>query len=146
METYIRYYTDETPYSRAGYAMFVDLAGEESVDTGYGPARYEMAIEPTDNHVVDAWGDDFVALVDEMIKDRQDEIENQGFDIAELRAELAGWINPGKIVESAGAWDCEDIVCMIWEHVMEPHGWSVVRTNNGAIAYESETQAIEKAA
>lgn len=46
-------------------------------------------------------------------------------------------INPTKIEVSAGIWDDQDFVQILWDRLLEPKGILKVKTNNGLIIFDS---------
>lgn len=127
-----RFYSRDDPMSRAGYAMFSDDYSLNSKAYGGDNAR---AFSVSENDLTD-----FHDIKGKIIEARHDTDENLPWvleDYTELGDnEFADMFNPEDIVDSADAWDNEDLVQWFWENVGEPNEIPGVKTQDGAIAFD----------
>lgn len=127
-----RFYGRDDPMSRAGYAMFSDDYSLNSKAYGGDNAR---AFSVSENDLTD-----FHDIKGKIIEARHNTDENLPLvleDYTELGDnEFADMFNPEDIVNSADAWDNEDLVQWFWENVGEPNEIPGVKTQDGAIAFD----------
>lgn len=127
-----RFYGRDDPMSRAGYAMFSDDYSLNSKAYGGDNAR---AFSVSENDLTD-----FHDIKGKIIEARHNTDENLPWvleDYTELGDnEFADMFNPEDIVNSADAWDNEDLVQWFWENVGEPNEIPGVKTQDGAIAFD----------
>lgn len=114
----------------AGYMMYADKAENVAY---YGKNHYVMDLSKiAPAHVVDAESPAFQAKIAAALEDAPHLTEPYQATPAALASEAA----PKNIVDSAGLWDAPDLVSHIWENVMEPNGWTAVKTPNGVVSFD----------
>jgi hypothetical protein len=124
-------FTNAGPDNGVGYMMFAD--DYNKVSSGYGKNHYTVdasTIPP--GEIVEAGSFDFMKKVMRALSDAPHLTER--FQASAKR--LAGDAVPSDIVNHAGLWDSPDLVEEIWSRVMEPNGWSAVRTPNGLVTFD----------
>lgn len=134
MTTYYRFTGRNNPLSDWGHAMFAD--NEMKVEN-YGGGRYGWTLDKS--HTVWIWD-----LEDDILTAWQKCIEQENFG---QLSDTHYWLNdfnvddlmpgfdPRDIVDSA-EWYDHDMVCWLWDFVLEPKGIMAVRTNDGAVCFD----------
>ena len=132
---YHRFNNRETPYNDTPLMMFAE--DELSVEH-YGENHWvlDTAHIPT----IKATDDIFVEAMREWLENNLNfmsckfyAVEEEGF--IEAMIDLA---NPKNIVESAGFWDCDDIMACFIDEVINERGWWVIETQDRAICFDPE--------
>jgi len=126
---YVRYANDPSGRavdSKAGYQMFVERSGEDSVRS-YGEHR----VITDSKNAVSSY--DIEADVAEMFKKHPDILQEY-----QATAEaLASEVSPERIATNdAGIWDQPTLAHLIWEEVLEPKGITKVQTPDGMIVFD----------
>lgn len=112
-----------------GYSMWANDADKVA---HYGKNHYEMDLAKIPKKsIVDAEDEVFRKKVVDSLDDAEHLLDRY-----QTNAEHLAYLNPKDIVDHAGLWDSPDLVSHVWEHVMEPNGWTVVKTPNGAISFD----------
>ena len=134
--TYFRRNNRDEPYNDDFVMMFADKT--DRIDH-YGRNLWQI---PPDSGVrVRADSEEFRAAMREWLEDNETWFREMGY------ANEPGWMdtlmdlaNPDDIVDSAGFWDIADRSIMRYfdEEVMQPNGWDVVETYDGAIAFNPD--------
>lgn len=109
------------------YANHPDKVGH------YGKNLYELdtsTINPKE--IVDASSPKFQRKLVSALKGAPDLLEQYQATPQSLAAEAA----PRNIVDSAGFWDAPDLAQHAWENVLEPNGWTLVRTPDGVVSFD----------
>ncbi|MBW2094199.1 MAG: DEAD/DEAH box helicase family protein [Deltaproteobacteria bacterium] len=123
---YHRYTNSESPMSDAGFAMFAE--DQTKVDEGtYGAFHHTVDVDSIpEEKVVYAGSPKFQAAL-------KSALEEEGESNVD---ELVKAANPDSIVDSAELWDDMPLVQLVWDKVMEPNGWTVVETDDGAVVFD----------
>jgi len=127
----------------AGYSMYA--AGDPERISNYGKNLYMLdksKISPKE--IIDVTHPKFKNLMFRSLINKRDEIDHKvglldasPHEWKEFAKNITEETNPKDIVDSAGTWDMHDsLVPHIWEHVMEPNGWTVAKTHDGAISFD----------
>ena len=142
--TYFRRNNREEPYNDDFVMMFADKT--DRIDH-YG--RNLWQISPNSGVRVRADSEEFRAAMREWLEDNETWFREMGY------ANEPGWMdtlmdlaNPDDIVDSAGFWDIADRSIMRYfdEEVMQPNGWDVVETYDGAITFNPDiVERVEEA-
>lgn len=128
--TYYRNSRGPSPDNGAGYMMFAD--SPERIGN-YGRHAWQFDDKQfLPNEILDAGS-----------KEAQREIARALLkDKASLRElgvhpkQLAQEANPADIVNSAGLWDNPGLVETLWDHLLAPKGYKMVRTSDGALLFD----------
>jgi len=142
--TYFRRNNRDEPYNDDFVMMFADKTDRIE---HYGENLWQI---PPDSGVrVRADSEEFRAAMREWLEDNETWFREMGY------ANEPGWMdtlmdlaNPDDIVDSAGFWDIADRSIMRYfdEEVMQPNGWDVVETYDGAIAFNPDiVERVEEA-
>lgn len=127
-----RFYGQDDPMSRAGYAMFADDYYRNGNAYGGDNAR-TFSVSEDDLS-------DFHDIKDKIIEARRNTDKKLPWvleDYTDLSdEEFAELFNPEDIVDSADAWDNEDLTQWFWENVGEPNEIPGIKTQDGAIAFD----------
>ena len=142
--TYFRRNNRDEPYNDDFVMMFADKTDRIE---HYG--RNLWQISPNSGVRVRADSEEFRAAMREWLEDNETWFREMGY------ANEPGWMdtlmdlaNPDDIVDSAGFWDIADRSIMRYfdEEVMQPNGWDVVETYDGAIAFNPDiVERVEEA-
>lgn len=142
--TYFRRNNRDEPHNDDFVMMFADKT--DRIDH-YG--RNLWQISPNSGVRVRADSEEFRAAMREWLEDNETWFREMGY------ANESGWMdtlmdlaNPDDIVDSAGFWDIADRSIMRYfdEEVMQPNGWDVVETYDGAIAFNPDiVERVEEA-
>ena len=126
----------DTPYNDVGYMQFAE--NEESV-ASYGENHWILP-KGNDAQRISAGSEAFKSALREWLSDNLDYLEAKGFmtDSPNFIEDMVEEANPDDIVDSAGFWDAHEIMESVWDEVLEPNGWLIVETNDGAIVFEPE--------
>jgi len=132
-----RRYKRDTPMSDWGHALFADDG--DSVKH-YGDFHYTVDTARLGDKLVYADSNEFTNALRSALDEYGDDYglnsyQQDGQTREELIEALVDEANPDDIVNSAGIWD-SDLVELVWNKVMEPNGWTVVKTDDGGIAFE----------
>lgn len=129
-----RFYASDDPMSRAGYAMFAD--DHEQNGDAYGGDK-PRAFSVREDDLVPVW-----ELSEKIAEARHETDEHTPWileDYAELSDEdFADMFNPSDIVDSAYAWDNEELTEWFYNHVAEPNKIGGVKTSDGAIVFDKD--------
>ncbi len=129
-----RFYASDDPMSRAGYAMFAD--DHEQNGDAYGGDK-PRAFSVREDDLVPVW-----ELSEKIAEARHETDEYTPWileDYAELSDEdFADMFNPSDIVDSAYAWDNEELTEWFYNHVTEPNKIGGVKTSDGAIVFDKD--------
>lgn len=129
-----RFYASDDPMSRAGYAMFAD--DHEQNGGAYGGDK-PRAFSVREDDLVPVW-----ELPEKIAEARHETDEYTPWileDYAELSDEdFADMFNPSDIVDSAYAWDNEELSEWFYNHVAEPNKIGGVKTSDGAIVFDKD--------
>lgn len=129
-----RFYASDEPMSRAGYAMFAD--DHEQNGDAYGGDK-PRAFSVREDDLVPVW-----ELSEKIAEARHETDEYTPWileDYAELSDEdFADMFNPSDIVDSAYAWDNEELTEWFYNHVTEPNKIGGVKTSDGAIVFDKD--------
>lgn len=113
-----------------GFMMYADEAEKAA---HYGKNHYVMDLSKIDPaHVVDAESPAFQAKIVAALEDAPHLTESYQATPEDLASQAA----PENIVNSAGLWDAPDLASHVWDNVLEPHGYTVVKTPDGAISFD----------
>ena len=129
----------DVPFNDVPYMMFADEA--EKVE-GYGRNLWELPDEVGNR--ISASDPAFREALGKYLRENIDRLREDGYGAElsdeELVQNLVDEADPGYIVASAGLWDINEswILDGIWEEVLEPNGWNVVDTSDGALAFDPE--------
>ncbi|WP_298640860.1 hypothetical protein [uncultured Cardiobacterium sp.] len=129
----------DVPFNDVPYMMFADEA--EKVE-GYGRNLWELPDEVGNR--ISASDPAFREALGKYLRENIDRLREDGYGAGlsdeELVQNLVDEADPGYIVASAGLWDINEswILDGIWEEVLEPNGWNVVDTSDGALAFDPE--------
>lgn len=142
--TYFRRNNRDEPYNDDFVMMFADKTDRIE---HYG--RNLWQISPNSGVRVRADSEEFRAAMREWLEDNETWFREMGY------ANEPGWTdtlmdlaNPDDIVDSAGFWDIADRSIMRYfdEEVMQPNGWDVVETYDGAITFNPDiVERVEEA-
>ena len=142
--TYFRRNNRDESYNDDFVMMFADKT--DRLDH-YG--RNLWQISPNSGVRVRADSEEFRAAMREWLEDNETWFREMGY------ANEPGWMdtlmdlaNPDDIVDSAGFWDIADRSIMRYfdEEVMQPNGWDVVETYDGAITFNPDiVERVEEA-
>ena len=129
----------DVPFNDVPYMMFADDA--ESI-ASYGKNLWEL---PDDvGNRISASATAFRKALGKYLRENIDHLRENGFGAEltdeELVQNLVDGADPGDIVDSAGLWDTNENWLMngIMEEVLQPNGWNVVDTSDGALAFDPE--------
>ena len=131
-----RFYDSDDPMSRAGYAMFADDAYRNGSSYGGDHARAFSVAEQDLTPISE--------LESKIVEARHRSDEKTPWvleDYADLDdSEFAKLFDPDDIVQSADAWDNEDLVQWFAEEVVLPMDEPIagVKTSDGAIAFDRD--------
>ena len=134
--TYYRRNNRAEPYNDDFVMMFADKTDRLE---HYGKNLWQ--IPPDAGARVYAGSEEFRTAMREWLEKNETWFKEMGY------AKRPGWIetlldeaNPDDIVDSAGFWDIADRSVMRYfdEEVMQPNGWDVVTTNDGAITFNPD--------
>lgn len=129
-----RFYASDDPMSRAGYAMFAD--DHEQNGSAYGGDK-PRAFSVREDDLTPVW-----ELSEKIAEARHETDERTPWileDYAELSDEdFADMFNPSDIVDSAYAWDNEELTEWFYNHVAEPNKIGGVKTSDGAIVFDKD--------
>ena len=129
-----RFYASDDPMSRAGYAMFAD--DHEQNGSAYGGDK-PRAFSVREDDLTPVW-----ELSEKIAEARHETDEHTPWileDYAELSDEdFADMFNPSDIVDSAYAWDNEELTEWFYNHVAEPNKIGGVKTSDGAIVFDKD--------
>ena len=131
-----RFYDSDDPMSRAGYAMFADDAYRNGSSYGGDHAR-AFSVAEQDLKPISG-------LESKIVEARHRSDEKTPWvleDYADLDdSEFAKLFDPDDIVQSADAWDNEDLVQWFAEEVVLPMDEPIagVKTSDGAIAFDRD--------
>lgn len=120
MTTYYRFTDSSNPMSNLGHAM---LSNDPYTNANYGD---NLFVFNGDNAV------GINTLTDKIIQKLQEDDDYCDMDINEL----ASLFNPRDIVDSAGAWDDNNLVAWFWNNIAEPMDIMAITTNDGAIVFD----------
>ncbi len=137
---YHRFTNTDTALSRSGYAMFAEEA--ESVRS-YGRNHFGITQENLrKSNSIYAGSEKFKGLLLSALYDNKDEqviseldVNN---DIDRLFEDLLKEANPEDIVNTAGLWDNEDLVEIIYRDVIEKNDIDVVETQDGILVFNDK--------
>lgn len=149
--TYLRYGSPSSPMSDYGHAMFASAETRPNHLEGSrekGLADYSFTHDPNDQAVIKS--EDLKDKVTDTLKDWKengvppsassylssdtiDEIES-GDD--SYFSAVADSFSPKDIVDSAGGFDNGDWNSFLYNEILEPNGWTVVITPDGAVVYD----------
>ena len=142
--TYFRRNNRDEPYNDDFVMMFADKTDRIE---HYGENLWQ--IQPDSGVRVRADSEEFRAAMREWLEDNETWFREMGY------ANESGWMdtlmdlaNPDDIVDSAGFWDIADRSIMRYfdEEVMQPNGWDVVETYDGAITFNPDiVERVEEA-
>lgn len=120
--------------SNWGHAMFSDNPDRI---TSYGKNVYEVDTNALPN---------ITTLSDEIKYQFEKSIEwGELEEFANLSSdEFAELFNPTEIVESAEAWDNDELLSWFWEKIAEKKGIEGIKTNNGAIVFQQGKHLIKQ--
>ncbi len=128
--TYYRNSRGPSPDNGAGYMMFADSPDRIGV---YGNHTWQF----DDKQFMPS------EILDAGTKEAQRQIARALLkDKAALRElgahprQLAADANPQDIVNSAGLWDNPGLVETVWNHLLAPKGYKMVRTSDGALLFD----------
>jgi len=137
---------NNSPMSRAGYAMFADNI--EDIAYSYGRQAYRVEKEKlvSVEHVQNLLKEYIENLREqeesEGIEEDSDFINNIRNDAGEIDLEKAENIikelNPDDIVNSAELYDNEEYVSWLWENILEPNNIWGIKTEDGAIVFDAD--------
>ncbi|MFC0036515.1 MuF-C-terminal domain-containing protein [Cardiobacterium valvarum] len=129
----------DVPFNDVPYMMFADDA--ESI-ASYGKNLWEL---PDDvGNRISASATAFREALGKYLRENIDRLRESGYGAGltdeELVQNLVDEADPGDIVDSAGLWDINEDWLMngIMEEVLQPNGWNVVDTSDGALAFDPE--------
>ena len=129
----------DVPFNDVPYMMFAEDA--ESI-ASYGKNLWEL---PDDvGNRISASATAFREALGKYLRENIDHLRENGFGEGltdeELVQNLVDEADPGNIVDSAGLWDTNENWLMngIMEEVLQPNGWNVVDTSDGALAFDPE--------
>ncbi|EHM53362.1 MuF-C-terminal domain-containing protein [Cardiobacterium valvarum] len=129
----------DVPFNDVPYMMFADDA--ESI-ASYGKNLWEL---PDDvGNRISASATAFREALGKYLRENIDRLRESGYGAGltdeELVQNLVDEADPGDIVDSAGLWDINEDWLMngIMEEVLQPNGWNVVDTSDGALAFAPE--------
>jgi hypothetical protein len=118
-----RFTRSDKPESRAGYMLFAD---DPEAVSHYGPYHWIT----TDKDAVPA--SQLITAIERALRKHPGVLA----DLQTSAKRLASEFDPKSIVDSAGGWDNEDLVEIIWNEVLEPKGIKAVRTADGLISFD----------
>lgn len=129
-----RGYSDKSPMSRAGYAMFTDNPNDAYYKEGdKGRALYAV------NHSVLTPVSDIIpkieSAINEAIEDGTLPYELEYLEMYDI-GDLAEQADPPDIVDSAGLWDNEDIVGFLFNQTDIMDDITGIKTSDGAIVFD----------
>ncbi len=133
---YYRFTNSENPMSDWGHAMMCDT--EDSVQM-YGENEYiydganATRIEDLKDEIIAKWNE---CLEDEFFGNDVPYTAEEWFKTLSAD-EVFSALNPSDIVMSAEGYDCE-LVCWLWENVLEPKEIYAVLTEDGAVVFDDE--------
>lgn len=135
-----RFYNQLSPMSDWGHAMFADNIEQVR---GYGKQHYFTDPEMFGEMAIYAGSEKFRDAMRRYYTEgsgvlQVEELEAAGVkdgDRGEIIEQLLDDANPSHIVDSAQLWDSEDI-SGVWDEVLNPNGWLVVETSDGAIVFD----------
>lgn len=129
-----RFYGKDDPMSRGGYAMFADDPESNGISYGGDKARAFSVDERDLTNISD--------LREDIIRARHETDDNRPWELEDYEGvsdeEFADLFDPASIVDSAGAYDDEDLTGWLWENVIEPKEIAGIKTNDGAIAFQKD--------
>jgi hypothetical protein len=115
-----------------GYMMYADNPMRVS-GGNYGRNHYTLDVSKIDpSMVVDASSARFQAMVRKSLRDAPELVDSFQSTPKALAADTA----PPDVVNGAGAWDSPELVQHIWENVLEPNGWTLVKTPDGVVSFD----------
>lgn len=134
--TYFRRNNRDEPYNDDFVMMFADKTDHIE---HYGRNLWQI---PPDSGVrVRADSEEFRAAMREWLEDNETWFREMGYaNEPSWMDTLMDLANPDDIVDSAGFWDIADRSIMRYfdEEVMQPNGWDVVETYDGAITFNPD--------
>ncbi|ALS22281.1 hypothetical protein [Paenibacillus naphthalenovorans] len=137
LTTYYRFTNSNSPMSDWGHAMFAE---DRYKVENYGKNEYTITSDKT----VDIY-DIKDLIINKWIECQENEyfgsLSETGYWLTVDAEEIFESFNPTNIVDSAEGYD-HDIVCWLWEMVLEPNNIMAVRTYDGAVCFDEEL--IEK--
>ena len=129
-----RFYNDEDPMSRAGYAMFSD--DPDANGSAYG-GNHPKAFSVDENALTD-----ISDITQKIIDARHNTDEKTPWILEDYEGvsdeEFAALSDPDDIVDSAAAYDDEALTSWLWDNVLEPNDIKGIKTNDGAVAFSSD--------
>ena len=129
-----RFYARNDPMSRSGYAMFADDYYRNGEAYG-GDHPRAFSVRESDLTDIDS-------LTDKIIEARHETDEATPWELEDYENvsddEFARLFNPDDIVDSAAAWDNEDLAIWFYNAVAEPNNIAGIKTVDGAIAFDPE--------
>lgn len=135
---YHRFNNSNTPYNDVCYMMFCD---DELRVEHYGKNHWQLDLSqvPAANKIT-ADSVQFQQAVREWLEDNIENLREKSYDVdSESFIEMmVSETNPFDIVDSAGFWDCPDIMAAFCDEVINDNEWWVVTTQNGAICFDPE--------
>ncbi len=127
-----RFYSKNNPMSRSGYAMFADDYYRNGEAYG-GDKPRAFSVDENDLTDIDSLTDKIIEARHETDKAASWELENYENVSDEEFAQL---FDPDDIVDSAVAWDNEELASWFYESVAEPNNIGGVKTYDGAIVFD----------
>lgn len=129
-----RFYSSDDPMSRAGYAMFADEP--DRVGSGYGGDE-KRAFSVEESSLTD-----ISDIKEKIIEARHNTDENTPWELEDYEDvsddSFAELFDPEDIVDSAAAYDDENLVSWLWNNVLEPNDIAGVKTSDGAVAFSPD--------
>ena len=129
-----RFYNSENPMSRAGYAMFSD--DPYANGSNYGGIN-PKAFSVDENELTD-----ISDIMQEIIDARHSSDEKTPWVLEDYENvnddEFAALFDPADIVDSAAAYDNEELTSWLWDNVLEPNNIIGIKTSDGAVAFSPD--------
>lgn len=129
-----RFYNDEDPMSRAGYAMFSD--DPDANGSAYG-GDHPKAFSVDESTLTD-----ISDITQKIIDARHISDEKTPWILEDYEnvsdEEFAALFDPADIVDSAAAYDDEALTSWLWDNVLEPNDIKGIKTSDGAVAFSPD--------
>lgn len=132
---YHRFNNQDTPYNDTVLMMFA--ADQDSVEH-FGENHW--ILDTSNLATIAATDDKFTSAMREWLMDNIDYLRGNGYlvDDEGFIDSLIDLANPSDIGDSAGFWDCDDIMACFIDEVINPNGWWIIETQDGAVCFEPD--------
>jgi hypothetical protein len=131
---YMRRTPDPKVIGPYGYALFVEFHGDVRIASdkinGYG--KYLWVAKPY--HPISAGH--LVPMIEKVLSKEEHEDLLSTFHTTAHK--LASEANPHNIVNSAGLWDAPELVEIVWNEILDRHGFYSVITHDGMVSFDDQ--------